>query len=184
MEKNIVFQRQWIFFICPNFSKLHLLQNNFENSSKKSPKLKGQMKKFFCSFSAQVLKECFFSMRLIGFPKKNILVSSLVHTNTNNHLTFHQDICFYLDGFLQIKGYIVYIYIEQQDDVPGICRTFLGENLPCNISVKSDSSGQALSKHQKVPNGLMIYIRYRLLLPWLLGRQNATQIGQKNVLCT
>ena len=122
-------------------------------------------------------------MRLIGFPKKNILVSSLVHTNTNNHLTFHQDICFYLDGFLQIKGYIVYIYIEQQDDVPGICRTFLGENLPCNISVKSDSSGQALSKHQKVPNGLMIYIRYRLLLPWLLGRQNATQIGQKNV-CT
>ena len=54
------------------------------------------------------------------------------------------------------------VYIEQQD-VPGICRTFLVENLPCNISVKSDSSGQA----QSVPKGAKLAdnISDRLSLP-------------------
>ena len=49
MEKKYCFLETVVFLHLSQFFKIALiLQNNFENSSKKSPKLKGQMKKFFC----------------------------------------------------------------------------------------------------------------------------------------
>ena len=98
--------------------------------------MKDEKKNFFLLISVQSIFRVGFRFRfkqlqLHQFCTKNFSV----HTNTNH---FTRISVSSLMASCRSRG----VYIEQQD-VPGICRTFLVENLPCNISVKSDSSGQA-----------------------------------------
>ena len=85
MEKKYCFLETVVFLHLSPFFKIA----QFWKLILKEPKIEGANEEIFLLIFSSSLKRVFLQYEAYRFSTKNILVSSLVHTNTNNHLTFH-----------------------------------------------------------------------------------------------